>query len=223
MKINDNISKNTVKAENQIDEKCKVVEVENPALRVLFMGNSITLHEPAPAIGWNARWGMAASAQENDYVHLVLKALREKYGEVSYCITNVADFEREYWKDENISRYAVANDFSADTVIYRFGENTNRDMLKEKPMKEHLNAFLEHFAKNAKKVVVTDLFWQHEYLCSLFEELADECGYEFVSLCDLGDDDENKAIGLFAHEGVALHPGDLGMKRIAERIIKKLV
>ena len=41
------------------------------AARVLFLGNSITLHGPAPAIGWTGNWGMAASAERLDYVHLL--------------------------------------------------------------------------------------------------------------------------------------------------------
>lgn len=46
--------------------------------------------------------------------------------------------------------------------------------------------------------------------------------YTFVSIVDLGYEDENKALGLFEHPGVAIHPGDKGMQRIAERIIEKL-
>ena len=78
MKINEMFEKNTVEAENQTREKFKVHEVVNPQKRVLFLGNSITLHEAAPHIGWNFNWGMAASSEEKDYVHIVLKGLREK-------------------------------------------------------------------------------------------------------------------------------------------------
>ena len=41
--------------------------------RVLFVGNSITKYRPKPDIGWNNDCGMAASAPENDYVHLLMK------------------------------------------------------------------------------------------------------------------------------------------------------
>ena len=43
-----------------------------------------------------------------------------------------------------------------------------------------------------------------------------------VELGDLGEKDEMKATGLFWHKGVAEHPGDKGMKAIAERIFKKI-
>ena len=70
--------------------------------------------------------------------------------------------------------------------------------------------------------MVTDTFWEHGYICDVLHKIAQEKGYEFVTICDLGDQDENKALGLFEHAGVAGHPGDLGMQRIAGRILTKL-
>lgn len=35
----------------------------------------------------------------------------------------------------------------------------------------------------------------------------------------LGFGNENKATGLFSHKGVANHPGDAGMKRLAELVL----
>ena len=49
---------------------------------------------------------------------------------------------------------------------------------------------------------------------------AAEVGAVYVDAGPLGDKDENKAIGLFSHGGVANHPGDLGMKRLADLILK---
>ncbi len=51
---------------------------------------------------------------------------------------------------------------------------------------------------------------------------ADKNGRQFVHIGDLGCADGNKAIGLFERGGVAPHPGDLGMRRIAERIAEHI-
>jgi hypothetical protein len=63
--------------------------------RVLFLGNSITRHGPAPKIGWTGDWGMAASARDKDYAHLVAAGLAELAGKKpDVKLANIADFER---------------------------------------------------------------------------------------------------------------------------------
>ncbi len=50
------------------------------ANRILFLGNSLTLHGPKPEIQWTGNWGMAASAQDKDYVHLLTAAINARTG-----------------------------------------------------------------------------------------------------------------------------------------------
>src|SRR4051812_102045 len=45
---------------------------------ILFMGNSITLNAPLPERGWHGNWGMAATAEDSDYVHQTVRLLKEK-------------------------------------------------------------------------------------------------------------------------------------------------
>ena len=42
---------------------------------IVFIGNSITLHERLPEIGWLNVWGMTASAADRDYVHIVTRGI----------------------------------------------------------------------------------------------------------------------------------------------------
>lgn len=222
MQINQDILTNDVPASNQTKEKFKVVEVENAAKRVLILGNSITLHETKPEIGWNNNWGMAASSEEKDYVHVVLNALRKKYGKLSYCVANVGEWEKNYFDEKVIEKFKGAKDFQADTVIFRFGENISKDNFEKYPLSGYVKIFTEYFIEKAEKVVMTDTFWAHGYICDTLQQVAKENGYDFVTLADLGEQAENKALGLFEHAGVANHPGDLGMQRIAQRILEKL-
>ena len=59
---------------------------------LLVIGNSLACHGASPSLGWEANHGMAASAVENDYAHLLLKKLNAATGrEHRLFITGVVD------------------------------------------------------------------------------------------------------------------------------------
>lgn len=222
----DMIEKNTVSANRQVQRKHYIERFDNGGrINVLFLGNSITRHEPKSEIGWENDWGMAASKRENDYVHVTVRLLEEKLGKVNYCVANCGEWEMNYYKDELLSEWKEARDFCADIVVVRLGENifNVRDKFAEYPLAPHYEKLIEYFSSNPKaKVIVTGLFWKSPQIEEAIEKVVVEKGYAYAPLNDLSEKEENMAIGKFWHNGVAMHPGDLGMQRIAERIVKAL-
>lgn len=217
------LEKNTVAAKNQLKES-EFVRLENPngSPKFLFAGNSITLHGIRPDIGWNGEWGMAASAKENDYVHILMKRIRQKHPNAAFCICQVAEWERRYKTGEDAYKYYEnARDFCADVIIARFIENCPADGFDSTVFKKEYARLLDFLDKDKRaKRIITTGFWHHPGDSALCE-YAKENGYPFILLGDLGDNYEMKALGLFEHEGIANHPGDKGMKAIAERIAER--
>lgn len=220
------IENNTVSAQAQVQKRNYIGIFDNGGkINVLFVGNSITRHEPKPEIGWAGDWGMAASAKEKDYVHVTVKLLEEKLGKINYCIANCGEWELNYYEDGKILGWAEARNFRADIVIIRIGENIwqARDKFAEHDLAPRYAEMVEYFCSNPNaKVFVTDLFWRNQPIDDAIRAVAAEKGYTLISLGDLGDEQENMAIGQFWHEGVAIHPNDNGMRKIAERIAEKI-
>lgn len=217
---------NTVSAEAQLNVNDYVSIINRGGnKKVLFFGNSITRHAPKPDIGWWGDWGMAASCRDNDYVHRVVSFLDAEYGKVDYCIAQGSAWEGAYFTGEKILEeyYLSAREFCADIIIVRIGENIKRSDAERISCKPYFEIAIRFFAANPKaKVVITDNFWYSELFYNCAKEVAEENGYEFCAIGDLSKDEGNMAIGLFEHRGVAVHPNDHGMRRIAERIIEKL-
>ena len=222
------IDQNTVSSKRQVSEYDIVRTVRNGgAIKVLFLGNSITRHAPAPGIGWDYDWGMSASAEEFDYVHVAVRMLEERLGSIDYCTACCADWERNHRRLDMLDDWKEARDFEADIVVCRLGENvlTRPTENTEFPhFGEDLDKMIKYFCSNPQaKVIVTDLFWPKIILDTPIRQVALDNDYELVHLNDLGTKDENMAVdGRFWHHGVYIHPNDLGMQRIAERIVEKI-
>ena len=101
--------------------------------RILFLGNSVTLHAPKPNIGWTNNWGMAATAQANDYVHRLTTTINTTIGGSLTVspqgsggadnIVNIAGtFEQNFATYSN-SQLQTQIDYRANLVVLQFGEN----------------------------------------------------------------------------------------------------
>ncbi len=218
------IDKNTVSAKGQLAPTQFVTFFGNPnaALRVMYVGNSITRHSPAPGIGWSLDCGMAASSPDADYVHLLSEKVLSRR-DAFFCICQVAEWERLYRNEkETYSLFRAAREFGADVIVFRLIENCGGRDFDSTVFRRSFSGLIDYLVGEGKpRVLMTSSFWAHPGDPDM-KEIAEERGYPYVYLTDLGEKDEMKAIGLFAHEGVANHPGDLGMRTIAERIWEKL-
>jgi hypothetical protein len=193
----------------------------------MFVGNSITLHGVKEDIGWFNEWGMAASKKENDYVHITASLVNQIDKDAVFCLCQVAQWEQGYKQGSKFHHiYEKAREFDADIIVTRFIENCPKYEFDAVTFKKEMDDLLSYLDKNGKaKFIITTGFWKNIGDGAL-KDYAKENDLPFVELGDLGEREDMKAIGLFEHSGVANHPGDLGMKNIAERIfaeIEKLI
>lgn len=220
-----NAEANTVSAVGQIDvNKFVSIFKRGGQKRVLFFGNSITRHEPNPSLGWYGDWGMAASAKEKDFVHLVVAELDKRFGTVDYCIAQGAMWEWGYRNSEEVLKeyYSEVKDFDANIIVIRIGENITAAKHLQVNCKPYFAKAVDFLVgPGAEKVIITDMFWYSIYN-DCFREVCEEKGHTFCHLTDLENDERTMAKGLFEHAGVAGHPGDFGMQCIADRILEKI-
>lgn len=195
------------------------------ASKVLFLGNSITLHGPAPSIGWTGNWGMAASSEDKDYVHLVTADLTKSAGATpETMVRNIADFERGHDKFEIASEYKAELEFQADLIIVAIGENVP-DLSTDDARAKYSTAFaklLAELKRNGKpSLFVRSSFWANAAKDDIMRKASADAGATFIDISKLGGDPSNSASSerKIDHAGVAAHPGDKGMRAIANAII----
>ena len=217
------IDENTVESVNQLASSDIVFYMgdRRAEKRLLIVGNSITRHGPKKDIGWDGDWGMAADSPDKDYVHILQRKLEENGKNVFTMVRQGYIWEGNYTRPDILNDFSVEHDFNADIAVFRLGENISRENLDEKKLYNGLQAFIKHICPSGK-VIFTTCFWENPVVDEVIRRLAEERGDTVVELGDLGADDSMTAKGKFEHSGVAAHPGNAGMKAIAERIYTEL-
>lgn len=196
--------------------------------KVLFLGNSITLHGPAPQIGWTGKWGMAASLEEFDYVHRLLKQMSQHAdNEPKSMVRNIADFERGLEQFDLAQTLKAEWEFGADLVVIAIGENVSA-LATEDAKTRYAKAFASLLAEVRKHgqptVLVRSCFWADGAKDEIMRQACLDAQGVWVDMSDLGGDEKNFARSerTIEHAGVAGHPGDQGMQKIAERLWKAI-
>ena len=107
---------NTVSSSRQTQEHIFWAGRRDGSPRIMFVGNSITFHGPKEEIGWSGAWGMAASAREKDYVHLVMKIVQNQHPDAAFCIVQAAEWERTYTEADYDRLFGEAVNFAPDVI-----------------------------------------------------------------------------------------------------------
>lgn len=202
-----------------------VLRSDIKAQRILFIGNSITRHGPAANIGWTGDFGMAATAQDKDFVHVLAGSIAELNGHKSELhIVNLADFERNFGTYDLNTKLKDALEFKADLVVVALGENVPKlatDEMKTQ-FKTSFTNLLTALKNNGQPVIfVRGCFWTDKTKDDLMQQACTPVAGTFVDIGTLGKDESNFARSerKIEHAGVAAHPGDKGMKAIADAIL----
>jgi alpha-galactosidase len=196
--------------------------------KVLFLGNSITKHGPKADIDWSGNWGMAASAEAKDYVHLVTAGLAAKGGAApETMVRNIADFERAHVGYDIAGKLREAIDFQADLIIVAIGENvpalTTPD--EQAAFQASVTKLLTAMKAGRQPVLlVRSCFWKNGPKDTALQQASAAAGGRFVDISALAGDEGNYARSErpFKHAGVANHPGDKGMAAIATALLDAL-
>lgn len=217
------IDKNTVSSKDQVPDHIQFENRDGKGKKILFFGNSITRHAVKREIGWFHDWGMAASVKEKDYVHLVISDVQKDDPDAAFCICQGSVWERAYTDGSVVyEKFEAVRAFDADVIIMRLIENCPRENFDKELFKKEYLKLIQYLNPEGKaKVILTSSFWKREG-DEQIAEVAAENAMKFIYLGDLGECGEMRADGLFEHSGVAAHPGDLGMQKIAELILEKL-
>lgn len=191
--------------------------------RVLVIGNSLTRHPPLADSDWNHDWGMAATRMENDFAHLLHQKLCRYQPNPRPELIVYRLYDPEMLIPGELKK---AVDQAADVIVVELGDNLQPEKVDVKKVPEgYANLLKALKEKNPDAVMVATSTWgANAGIDAIMKKASNDQGVIFVEIGDFIRDPRNSAgsEGHFKHPGVAWHPGDRGMKVIADRLWKTI-
>lgn len=202
-------------------------KTDKKTLSILAVGNSLTLHQPLPTIGWKGSWGMAASEAEKDYV----SQFSSKLSQTTSCNTSAervsfAIFERSFWLEttEAARKKIVASAKNANVIIVQLSDNVSDSDFTTYEYARHYAKLVEELAAAAPAATVVCIgpWWSHPGKEEAITQSCRAVAGIPVSISNLRANAENRATLSSQNPGVAAHPSDAGMAAISTQIINAL-
>lgn len=208
-------------------------ETEEMTFRYFAIGNSFTMH-PVCDIWWGP-YGMAASNQENDYVHRLESMVKPYYASVE---TNMIYYTKWERASGGLGRTAALSDLDGylnenlDLVTIFLGENVVDYSYLDSDYQNLVN-YVKAKAPNAK-IVMVGMFWQDETQDAIKRSVSEASQIPYIDLHDVMNNEAFRAgmgtmvmgddgtLHPISQEAVAAHPNDLAMNLFASRIFNQL-
>ncbi len=199
----------------------RVVQTSPRVIRKMIVtGNSLTWHPPLANSDWNNNWGMAATSRDRDFAHLLqLYIAQAQKVKPELVIDNFPD--RQVTDPDRHSKVAA---MKADLYVIEIGDNLHHD---EKYTEENLGKPYEEMLKAVKRanpdalIVCTSTWGGSSRKEPLMQAACGRQNVPFVRIDKFILDPKNRGT-TFKHSGVAWHPGDAGMKCIADALWKAI-
>ena len=206
--------------------------------KMLFIGNSLVF-------GMKMMYGMCSDAPDKDYFYYVTEYVRSKnsecefqklYGSDYEACESLDAFENWYSKDANLYTHQPSGESftdDIDLIIVQLGDNINTDA-KNDTFKVSGDLFVER-VKNASpnaRIKWVHGWYNRQPTYDYISSLCERWGIERIDIRDLrcleneahNQDTYLDKDGTLAtiNDAWKTHPGNGGMKKIAERIIEYL-
>ncbi len=188
--------------------------------KLIVVGDSITKHLPAAEkLGWYGYWGMAASSEDKDYVHLIhARMTAAQNGQAPQLLIEGGGGAQLADKSQILDEIKA---YGADVAILQIGENDanpTEDSF-EKPYETILKTFRDG---NPDVRIFCFGVWSPPNGDSAKDQMIIEaCDHKKATFIDMSlanADSSNKteSENRFTNVGVNWHPGDRGMQAYAD-------